>query len=283
MSETNLDPAQTADKPVGAEDSELSFDPVCLDVPRIYDSCGAKDCMRDLTVFFTEENQGLIDTATSVRVTRVSVLTATVDVDPVAFNRGYYSVDETFYFLCCCEVYTAAGAVPTTVTGLAVSTKRVVLFGSDGSVKRFSSAAPSAIDPSELDCCAGYGSTLPVANVQVSSPMSLASSLTPVGTPPIVPYVPENVAEFLGGNPVAPEAQMVMTTVGVFSITTLSRDVQLMMPSYDFCVPRKECADRDDDPCEAFGKIEFPADSFFPPSAQSSEPGDRPFDFRCAT
>lgn len=283
MSETNLDPAQTADKPVGAEDSELTFDPVCLDVPRIYDSCGAKDCMRDLTVFFTEENQGLIDTATSVRVTRVSVLTATVDVDAVAFNRGYYSVDETFYFLCCCEVYTAAGAVPTTVTGLAVSTKRVVLFGSDGSVKRFSSAAPSAIDPSELDCCAGYGSTLPVANVQVSSPMSLASSLTPVGTPPIVPYVPENVAEFLGGNPVAPEAQMVMTTVGVFSITTLSRDVQLMMPSYDFCVPRKECADRDDDPCEAFGKIEFPADSFFPPSAQSSESGDRPFDFRCAT
>ena len=81
-------------------DSAPEFEPVCVDVDRIYDSCGAKDCLRDITVFFTGENQALIDTATSVRVTRVSVITATVDVDSVAFNRGYYSVDETFYFLC---------------------------------------------------------------------------------------------------------------------------------------------------------------------------------------
>ena len=69
----------------------------------------------------------------------VAYYTATVDVDSVAFNRGYYSVDETFYFLCCCEVYTATGALPTSITGIAVSSKRVVLYGSDGNVKRFSS------------------------------------------------------------------------------------------------------------------------------------------------
>ena len=106
MPETAFEPEQTA------AENAVSFDPVCLDVPRIYDSCGAKDCLRDLTVFFTEENQQLIDTATSVRMTRVSVITATVDVDSVAFHRGYYSVDETLYFLCCCEVYTGTGALP---------------------------------------------------------------------------------------------------------------------------------------------------------------------------
>lgn len=268
MSETLLDAEQTA---VAENDSDAGFEPVCLDVPRVYDSCGARDCLRDLTVFFTEENQGLIDTATSVRITRVSVITTTVDVDAVAFNRGYYSVDETFYLLCCCEVYTAAGALPTTITGLAVASKRVVLYGSDGSVKRFSSSEPAVIDPSELDCCAGYSSSLPVATVQVSSPMALAASLIPVTTPPIVPFVPENVTEFLGGALVAPAAQQVITTVGLFSITMLTREVQLMLPSYDFCVPRRECEDRDEDPCDTFSKIEFPTESFFPPSARENE------------
>ena len=105
MPETSFEPEQTA------AENAVSFDPVCLDVPRIYDSCGAKDCLRDLTVFFTEENRALIDAATSVRITRVNVLTATVDVDAVAFHRGYYAVDETFYFLCCCENWPGSESV----------------------------------------------------------------------------------------------------------------------------------------------------------------------------
>ena len=64
MSETIVDAAQAAE-------NDAAFDPVCLDVPRIYDSCGAKDCLRDLTVFFTQENQELINTATTVQ-TKVS-------------------------------------------------------------------------------------------------------------------------------------------------------------------------------------------------------------------
>ncbi len=281
MSDLNLDAEQAVE--AAEVGSRPDFDPVCLDVPRIYDSCGAKDCLRSLTVFFTAENQALIDTATSVRVTRVSVITATVDVDSVAFHRGYYSVDETFYFLCCCEVYTAAGALPTTVTGVAVSSKRVVLYGSDGCVKRFSSGETPAPDPAEFDCCTGLAGSLPTATVQVSSPMALAASLAPVTTPRIVPFVPESLAELLGGDLVAPAAQQVVTTIGVFSITTLSRDVQLMLPSYDFCIPRKECDDRNDDPCEAFNQIDFPADSFFPPASRDSDGNDNPFDCHCTS
>ena len=88
MSETILNAEQTAPETPGSGEEAIGFDPVCLEVPRIYDNCGAKDCLRDLTVFFTPENQTLIETATSVRVTKVSVITATVDVDSVAFNRG---------------------------------------------------------------------------------------------------------------------------------------------------------------------------------------------------
>ena len=242
---------------------ENAFDPVCVDVPRIYDSCGAKDCLRDLTVFFTAEDQAVVDTAASVRVTKASVLSAAVSADAVAFHRGYY-------------------ALPTTVTGLATASKRAVLYGSDAGVKVFSSDAPDApIDATDFDCCPGCSGTLPTATVQVSSPMVLASGVTPVIAPKILPFVPENVADFFGGDLAAPTAQQVVVTLGTFSIIQLTRDVQLMIPSYDFCVPRKECDSRTDDPCEAFSKIEFPSDSFFPPSTAESETGTSPFGCGC--
>ncbi len=281
MSETSIDTEQTTVEKLDNGSDSIDFDPVCLDIPRIYDSCGSKDCLRDLTVFFTEENQDLIGSATSVRVTRVNVISTTVDVDSVAFHRGYYSVDETFYFLCCCEVYSGTGALPQTVTGVAVYSKRVVLYGSDGCVKRFTSDSTPTLDPAELDCCKGYVGSLPKATVQVSSPMALSAELSAVTIPVIVPFIPENIVEFIGGTLVAPATQQVSTTIGIFSITTLSRDVQLMLPSYDFCVPRKECDDKNDDPCEAFNKIEFPADSFFPPASNDADSSDGAFDCHC--
>lgn len=273
--ETNVNPEEELKNPA------QEFEPVCVDVPRIYDSCGAKDCLRDLTVFFTAENRALINTATSVRVNKISVITATVDVDSVAFHRGYYAVDIIYYFNVCCEVYSGAANIPASVNGLATSTKRVVLYGSDACVKVFSSDTEPEIDTSELDCCNGYPVTMPRATVQISSPMALASTLTAVTSPVILPFVPENITEFFGADLVAPETQQVQVTIGVFTIAQLSRNVQLMMPSYDFCVPRKECDSRTDDPCEAFSKIDFPADSFFPPSSIDSDSDAAPFDCHC--
>ena len=262
-------------------DSAPEFEPVCVDVDRIYDSCGAKDCIRDLTVFFTDEDQQLVETATAARVTRASVLTSTVNVDSVAFHRGYFSVDVAFYFAVFVELYTAAGSAPTSVTGLAVYSKRAVLYGSDANVKSFSSDdIAAAIDPAEFNCCTAESGTLPRAEVQVSYPMVLASGLSPVTTPVILPFVPENVTEFFGGDLIAPTSQQVLTTLGVFSIIQLSRSVQLTIPTYDFCVPRKECTDQSDDPCEAFSKIDFPGDSFYPPATAEEEFGNSP-KFNC--
>lgn len=250
------------------------FDPVCVDVDRIYDSCGAKDCLRNLSVFFTAEDQQLVESATAARITRASVLTATVNVDSVAFHRGYYSVDAVFYFAVYVELYTSAGSLPTSVTGLATYAKRAVLYGSDANVKSFSSDDEAGvIDPAELNCCTAETGSLPRAEVQVSFPMVLASGLSPVTVPVILPFVPENVTNFFGGELVAPKTQMVTTTLGIFSVIQLSRSVQLTIPTYDFCVPRKECADQSDDPCEAFNKIDFPSDSFYPPATAEEEFG----------
>ena len=279
MSEVNLENDVQTEQGDGAQ--ELGFEPVCIDVPRIYDSCGAKDCLRNLTVFFTGEDQQLVEKASSVRVSKASVLTSTITVDAVAFNRGYYAVDVVFYFAVCAEVYTGTGAMPSTATGLATASKRVVLYGSDASTKTFSSGAETAsVDTSDFDCCPGCPGTLPTATVQVSCPMALASSVSPVTTPVILPFVPESIAEFFGEPLAAPAAQRVLVTLGTFSIVQLTRNVQLMIPSYDFCVPRKECAADTGDPCEAFSKIEFPTDSFFPPSTAEGDTGT-PFACGC--
>lgn len=261
---------------------EVKFDPVCVDVPRIYDNCGAKDCLRDLTVFFTAEDQGLVESATSVRVTKASVLTSTINVESVAFHRGFYAVDTVFYFAVCCEIYTT-NSIPATVTGLATYSKRVVLYGSDANVKTFSSSMPSTeIDVSDFDCCPGCPATLPTATVQVSCPVTLAAEISPVTAPVILPFVPENVAQFFEESLVAPATKEILVTLGIFTIVQLTRNVQLMIPSYDFCVPRKECEARTDDPCEAFNKIEFPTDSFFPPSTSECDySGGNPFDCNC--
>ena len=279
MSEVSIE--NDAQAVSAADGQEVRFEPVCIDVPRIYDSCGAKDCLRDLTVFFTAEDQDLVENAASVRVTKASVLTANISVDSVAFNRGYYAVDVVFYIAVGAEVYTGRGTLPATVTGLATASKRVVLYGSDASAKVFSGDAAPAIDASDFDSCNGAVSTAPKVTVQVSAPMALASSVEAVTTPDILPFVPEAVANYFGAELVVPTAQHILVTLGIFSIVQLSRNVQLMIPSYDFCVPRKECAAKTDDPCEVFSKIEFPTESFFPPSTVEADSGAAAFGCGC--
>ena len=245
-------------------------EPVCINVSRIYDSCGAKDCLSNLPVMFTEANQKIIDGACYVKISHVRIITSTVEVEPVAFHRGFYSVDMMYYFAVTVEAYTAAGAIPETVTGLAMYGKRVVLYGGEGCVKSFSSDKDVVCDTSDSDCPCKYPYCLPRATVQISNPMALSANLQDYNNAnpmTVCRTFPNCVIDYLDGEPAQPETQRVLVTIGIFTITRLERDVQIMIPSYDFCVPRKECPSAPDDPCEVFSKIDFPTDSFFPPNA----------------
>lgn len=58
----------------------------------------------------------------------------------------------------------------------------------------------------------------------------------------------------------------VFVSLGLFTITRLERDVQLLIPVIDFCVPECECVtSTDNNPCELFEKLKFPVEEFFPP------------------
>ena len=69
------------------------------------------------------------------------------DVEPVPFNRGFYSIDLKYFFRITLSVYTGVGR-PTEVEGLATFDKKVILFGSEGNAKIFKSKyKEDAFDP----------------------------------------------------------------------------------------------------------------------------------------
>lgn len=71
----------------------------------------------------------------------------------------------------------------------------------------------------------------------------------------------------------------VYVTLGLFTIVRLERDVQLLIPVIDYCIPQKECVtSTDSDPCDFFERLRFPVDEFFPPEKKhfdSLEPDRR--------
>ena len=89
------------------------------------------------------------------------LLYAYIDVEPVSFNRGFYTVDVRYFYRITADAFVGA-ARPVEVTGLAVFDKRVILFGSEGSAKVFSSQAASGA----LDLQALPGRSNPTAVVE---------------------------------------------------------------------------------------------------------------------
>ena len=68
------------------------------------------------------------------------------------------------------------------------------------------------------------------------------------------------------------DGRKLYVTLGQFAIIKLERDIQLLMPAYDICMPEKECCVDNSDPCALFEKFKFPVDEFFPPELRMPTP-----------
>lgn len=241
---------------------------VCIDTNRIYDSCADKDCLADLRVMFTDSAQCVIDKASSIRCRGCEIITAFIDVECVPFNRGCYSVDITYFFKVYLDVYTTPVAAPQTVCGLTTFSKKCILYGSEGNVRVFT----SEFSPDEFDEQLHSSTTAPRAKVQAVDPICLEAKLC---SPKecccccCETGVPRGVARCFDGDFIGTQGETaVKVTLGLFSIVQLERDVQMLIPAYDFCVPSKECCFDTEDPCDAFKKIKFPVNEFFPPNCK---------------
>ena len=156
------------------------------------------------------------------------------------------------------------------VSGLAVFDKRVVLFGSEGAARVFSSDRSC-----EEETCAG-GAGMPTAVVESVDPLILGMKLVEVcscrPSDCSCAEIPAAVAACFGESLVANgDVNRLFVTLGQFSIIRLERDTQLMIPVYDYCMPEKECTcdggcGCQEDPCDLFRKVQFPVGEFFPPN-----------------
>ncbi len=248
---------------------------VCIDTSRVYDSCADKDCLTDLRVYFTDCAQAKIDAATSIRCKGSEVIDVFTEVDKVPFNRGYYSVDITFFFMVTLDVYTSPSCSPETVCGLCVFSKKCILYGSEGSVKVFSSEYSA-----DCDTKSSYASTNPRAKIQVAKPLCLDAKICHPcdccnnisDAENSIPLCIRRCFNGCFGPPSNNKA--VKVTIGLFSIIQLERDVQMLIPAYDFCMPEKECSCNTEDPCDSFRKIRFPVSEFFPPDHSDDSDND---------
>ena len=252
-----------------AENSERRREAVCIGTKQIYDSCKAKECLENLRVYLSEAGQSLIDTATGVKLRDAEIIWVFTDVEPVEFSSGFYTVDLKYFIKVKLDVYTNTGGVRR-VSGLAVFEKKIVLFGSEGSAKIFT----SKYRPGEDDIGGWKKTNLPEAVVETVDPVVLSAKIVDCSCAACDCFdidlgnVPECICRVFdealvkGG-----DGKRVYVTLGMFTIVRLERETQLLVPSYDFCVPDNECEGAvESDPCELFENLNFPVDEFFPPT-----------------
>ncbi|MGM9615365.1 MAG: hypothetical protein ACI3W7_07555 [Oscillospiraceae bacterium] len=238
-------------------DSHEITEAVCIHTRKIYDSCRDKDCMEDLRVYPTACSQQYIESAFSVRPSSATLLYADVQVDEISFNRGYYTIDVTYFYEVCGVTFPCERPV----RGLCVFNKRVMLFGSESSAKVFSS------DGSIFD-----RAVQPIAVAECVDPIVLNMKLVDactVGFSGEPRDIPKKILAHFGEDLVLSDGVRMLTcTLGQFSIIRLERDSQLVVPVYDYCLPEKDCTSNEpDDPCSLFQRISFPLDEFFPPDS----------------
>lgn len=202
--------------------------------------------MENIRVYLTNCGQEVVDKAISVKVTKAEVIWVFTDVEPVPFDRGFYSIDLQYYFKVTLQVYTGLGN-PTEVEGLATFEKKVILFGSEGNAKIFE----SKYKEDAFDAQLWKKTNMPHAVVEVVEPIALGAKVLDARDKNSccccdddfdIASVPSAICRVFSDSIIpGNEAKNVYVSLGVFSIIKLERHVQLLVPSYDFCIPTKEC------------------------------------------
>lgn len=244
--------------------------PVSIHTRQITDSCLDKDCIEDLRVYLTTQSQAALDGATTAKTRCAELLYTLVDVQPLPYKAGHYSVDLVFYYRIIGDAI-LGGTRPTTICGLAVFSKRVVLYGGCQKAKLFSS---SNVLPAgnELLC-----PRCPEAVVEALDPMILSAKVREVCEchrhDTELREIPTGIVESFGEQLVlSGESKRLYVTIGQFSTVRLERDTQLTISACEYSVPTRECCDEEcceEDPCELFSRIDFPMRAFFPESRGS--------------
>lgn len=231
-------------------------DGVPIKVNRIFDSCSDRDCLANIPVIL--DTCELPCNINVVKTKCVKVEDICINIEPVPFNKGFFSIDLTYTFKVDLLAYEKACEGPVPLTGTAYASKNCILYGSESATKTFFSNATSV---GSTNCCCETVN-MPTASVSVVEPIALE---TKIGT------VCCNDDALSEAN--CRRRRTVILTLGIFSVVELTRPVTIMVPTYEYTIPKKECCADADSPCEIFEKIKFPEEEFSPSILSDSNCG----------
>lgn len=247
---------------------------ICVSCNRIMDSCRDKDCFENVRVYLDDCGQQCLERSSTVRVKCANIAWTSLAVDPVQFNRGFYSVTIRFYLRLTFEFCLAPGRVQE-AQGIAVAEKRVILFGGEGNVSVFRSVpgtdgfcAPLPVISDEPCSCCDRRASLPTAVCEVADPVILDARISEekhcicktvccFSDIPLALWngcIPQS-----GGD----DNRFLTISFGLFSVIRLERPGQFVINATEYCVPDKECCEPpENEPCAMFRRMQFPVSEF---------------------
>ena len=244
---------------------------VCIETNRILDSCKDRDCFENVRVFLTDFGNEIIEHTNSIRVKWAGIVQASIHLEPVQFNRGFYTVYIRFFVKLLLEACVGAGRSQE-FEGIAVLEKKVILFGGESNVCVFKSNPESGGFCSEGDTC-GAGKNAPVAVIEVVEPIVLDVRVLEEEREChcccCCCDLPDNLFSHVGGQLSDANARRYLAvSLGVFSIVRIVRPAEYLIQATEYCVPDKECVEpKVEDPCGMFRTMAFPTQEFCPPGA----------------
>ena len=246
----------------------------CIETGRIYDSCRDRDCFENVRIRLTDFGNDLISRTGNIRAKDAYIAWTYIGVDPVRFNRGFYSINIRFYIKLTFEACIGSGR-PQEFEGIAIADKKVVLYGGDSNVSVVRS------DPSDFGSCphpspSACEHKTPTVVVEAVDPVILSVDVLEKSEFPIHVFNGEIPCELLAELPGplsdcdCSDGRILTASFGIFSVIRIIRPAQLLVNASEYTVPDKECCvPPDENPCGIFRRMAFPYQEFNPPVAGS--------------
>ena len=262
---------------------------VCIDTSRVLDSCRDRDCFENARVYLSDFGNEVLERTSTIRAKSAKIVWTCIDIDPVRFNRGFYSVNIRFYVKLVFEACVCAGRSQE-IEGIAVLEKRVILYGGESNVSVFKSHGVAGENFCGCTPAESEEENEPTAIVEVVSPVLLGTRIVErvsecnccccccEGDIPKHVHscmeAPICFGGFGGGD--GRGERYLTVSLGIFSVIRIVRSAQYLIQATEYCIPEKECVPvEEDDPCRVFRNMPFPTGEFCAQSTPMPQLNDR--------
>ena len=247
---------------------------VCIDTNRVLDSCRDRDCFENVRVYLSDFGNEVLERTGAIRARCANIVWTYIGIDPIQFNRGFYSVTVRFYVKVVFEACVGGCGRSQDIEGIAILEKKVILYGGESNVSVFKGNGTD-------DFCAcptpnGCEKEGPTAIVEVVSPVLLGTKIMEKASecncccccsenelPDRVLASLSAPLNFDNGEYGHGGRRYLTVSLGIFSVVRIVRPAQYLVQAVEYCVPEKECAPvEEDDPCHVFRCMPFPTNEF---------------------